>query len=54
MTYSTLRKIIKIKLIGAKLLITAGIVHPAKHQPHIELEEYRNRKSNSYISLFLK
>tara|TARA_E500000081_G_scaffold155296_1_gene195532 strand:- start:2683 stop:2856 length:174 start_codon:yes stop_codon:yes gene_type:complete len=37
---------IKIKLIIIKLLIGVGLIHPIKHDPHIEIEQERSRRHN--------
>lgn len=37
---------IKSKLVIIKLLIGFGLIHPVKHEPHIEIEQKRSRKHN--------
>lgn len=42
---NSFRKIIKIKLLTIKILIGSGLVHVAKHDPHIHFEKYRKKYS---------
>lgn len=45
------RKIIKIKLLIAKLMLASGMVHAVKHDPHIHADRYRKVKYTNHHTL---
>lgn len=45
------RRVIKIKLLIAKLMLASGMVHAVKHDPHIHAERHRHVKYSTYNSL---